>query len=382
MRQLTIYINTLPIHIKSGGIKTFLLELLSAFGEKNNKYFNYIIICSEKNKPLFEDYNQYSNFSLHIVQVDNTNIFKRIYYEQFRLSKFLNKKKDAILLNICNIAVLNCTIPQVTIIQAQYSIADLRKKLPAEYVSISPLHKLYYDSFLKRSIRISHKTIAVSDYMVQFLQEYKNKISVIHEGVNSEKFEVNKDSIAFSQYKPYILSLSTMFPHKNMNRVIEAFSKLKKESQLEYKLIIAGKDPDSKQLAFLKDIAKQNNVEKYVFFLGWVSADDITVLYQNASLFIFLSSVEFFGLPVLEAMASGIPVIAADAMSLPEVVKDAGVLVDPHNTEMIKAEIEKILTYDSWRQTLIAKGKTNVKTFTWQITAQKFEDVFLEIGRT
>ena len=194
MGELNIYINTLPVHVKSGGIKTFLLELLLAFAEEKNAQFSYIIICSEKNKVLFEEYKKYNNFSTYVVGIDNINIFKRIYFEQFKLAKILNNKKSCVLLNICNIAVFNCRIPQVTIIQAQYSIADLRKTLPAEYVSVSFLHKLYYDLLLKRSIKISRKTIAVSYYMVKFLEKFSHKIIVIHEGVNPERFKANINS--------------------------------------------------------------------------------------------------------------------------------------------------------------------------------------------
>lgn len=381
MKKITVYINTLPIHVKSGGIRTFLLELLLAFLEENNGQFEYVAICSKNNKMLFNHFEKFESFSIQIANVNNQNIFKRIFFEQTKLAGLLAKKENSILLNICNIAVFNCKIPQITIIQAQYSIAELRRSLPKQYVSVSLLHKLYYDLLLKRSVKVSNKTIAISNYMVQFLTEYSNKIVVIHEGVNTSTFNKPYSSNRFKGYKPYILSLSTLFPHKNMDKLIEAFSKFRHSGANDYKLIIAGKDPDNKQLEYLKTITKQYNVEADVILTGWVSSEEVAELYNNASVFVFLSSVEFFGLPVLEAMASGVPVIAADAMSLPEVVNEAGVLVDPYNIEEVKREIQKIATSEEWRNNLINKGRLNIENFKWSTTAKKFEHVFIEVNQ-
>jgi glycosyltransferase involved in cell wall biosynthesis len=117
-----------------------------------------------------------------------------------------------------------------------------------------------------------------------------------------------------------------------------------------------------------------------VIFLGWVAEDEIPALYRNADLFVYISSVEFFGLPVLEAMASGIPVIAANKMSLPEVVNDSGVLVEPDNVEEIAARMQELLTSPSLRNNMVEKGKNNVKLFRWDITAMRFENLFLDIA--
>jgi glycosyltransferase involved in cell wall biosynthesis len=379
MKVVTIYINTLPISLKSGGIKTFLLQLLLSFAERKNPLFQYCLICTKHNSELFKDFKRHENFNELIVQVDNLSPVKRIYFEQFKLSKVLNQQRKAILLNICNIAVIKCILPQVTIIQAQLSISTLRKLLPKKYISIGLLHKIYYDLLLEKSIKISAKTVAVSDYMVQFIRTDKEKITVIHEGVNFLQFNHKKNDQPVP-YTNYILSLSSLFPHKNMNRLIEAYSLFKKQSGLSHKLIIAGKDPDNKQLKILQAIAIEQKVEDDVIFLGWVTSDKIPALYGNAALFVYLSSVEFFGLPVLEAMASNVPVIAANKMSLPEVVNDAGVLVDPDNIQDVARKMQELLTSENMRKNLIEKGKNNIKQFRWDIAARKFENLFSDIA--
>ncbi|MGI8951198.1 MAG: glycosyltransferase family 4 protein [Chitinophagaceae bacterium] len=377
-----IYINTLPVHSKSGGIKTFLLELLYSFAEQKNNAFEYYLICSAINSDLFKKLDEYDNFKKIIIKVDNINPIKRIYYEQFYLNKIFKNEKHAILLNICNVALMKCNIPQVTIVQAQLSIASLRKMLPKKYITISTLHKIYYDLLLKKSIDISAKTVAVSNYMQQFLAEHNDKISVIHEGVNLSQFQnnhnTNHDPLAISE--PYILSVSTLFPHKNMDMLIRAYSIFKKKSGLNYKLVIAGKDPDGNQLNKLKKIAKEEQLEDDIIFLGWVAVESIPALYKKASLFMYLSSVEFFGLPVLEAMAANVPVIAANKMSIPEVVNDAGILAEPENVEDIASKMQQVLSSKSLRNELIEKGKANVNSFAWEKTARNFEDLFSQIA--
>ena len=92
--------------------------------------------------------------------------------------------------------------------------------------------------------------------------------------------------------------------------------------------------------------------------------------------FLFLSSVETFGLPVLEAMVSGVPVIASDKMSIPEVVNDAGILVNPDDAKEIADKMEYVLSSQEIKNKMIAKGKENVLLFNWDTTAEKFEKIF------
>jgi len=380
MKQINkIFVNTLPTTNTSGGMLTFLLELLHAFGKINNPKLNYCLICSEKNESLFRSFENYNNFSRIVVKVDNRNAIKRILYEQFMLPKILNAEKNAALLNICNVANFRCKIPQMTIIQVQLGIAKLRRSLPKKFVFISPLHKIYYDLFLERSLKRSTRTIAISNFMVKFLEEYKDKITVIHEGVNLDNFKTTAGSVDLNA-PSYILSLSTLFPHKNMDRVIEAFNLFIKRTKANFNLMIVGKDPDGKQIPQLKELAKSLGIENRVIFKGRVPAEDIPALYANASLFLYLSSMEFFGLPVLEAMASDTPVIAANKMSIPEVVNDAGILVDPDDIESVSEYMEDILKNAERRNKQIELGRENIRNFTWQATAEKFEDLFLNLN--
>jgi len=378
--MIDIFINTLPINKNSGGIKTFLLELLQALAERKNDVFQYHLICSEYNQDLFDYLNEYRNFVKIVVSVDNRSVFKRIYFEQFKLNKYLKRKNNCLLLNICNVAVVKCSIPQVTIIQAPLSIPALRKSLPKTYSKISLSHKFYYDALVIPSIKISKQTIAVSHFMQNYLGKLKSHVSVIHEGVNFKKFEDASDKISYLPDK-YILCVGTLFPYKNVDKAIIAFSIFNKKNT-EYKLVIAGKDPDGKQLDFLKGIAANHGIKEQVIFTGMIDYNSIPALYKGAALLLFLSSVETFGLPVLEAMISGVPVIASNKMSIPEVVGDGGILVEPTDAEAIAKKMDEVLNSDNLKNHLINAGKKNAQLFDWNTTAQKFEDVFVNVAKT
>lgn len=376
-----IFINTLPVHNATGGMKTFLLELLNAFADSKNTNIEYCLICSKSNSNVFDEVVKNEKIKRIIIPVNSLNIVVRVFFEQLKMNQLFKKEKNAILLNICNVAVMKCSIPQVTILQAPLSLSSLRKTLPSKYILISTLHKIYYDLFVMRSVNISAKTIAVSEFMRQFLKKYDNKIEVIHEGVNFKQFQQISDNLSGSKTDSYILSVSTLFPYKNMDKLIIAYSILKKRG-CNQKLYIAGRDPDGKQLDILKKLTKDLELVDDVNFVGLVPYNKVPDLYKNAELFMFLSSVETFGLPVLEAMVSGVPVIASNAMSVPEVVNEAGILVDPNDVQEIAKKMEEVLSNPALKKSLIEKGKENIKLFNWKTTAVKFEKIFEQVAKT
>jgi len=131
----------------------------------------------------------------------------------------------------------------------------------------------------------------------------------------------------------FLLYVGNIKPHKNLVRLIEAFSELRTGDLEDLKLLIIG-DEISK-LPALRHAVHRHKLHKHVRFLGYVPDDQLAVLYRLAAVFVFPSLYEGFGLPPLEAMASGTPVVVSNVSSLPEVVGDAAVLVDPHDIDSI-----------------------------------------------
>jgi glycosyltransferase involved in cell wall biosynthesis len=121
-------------------------------------------------------------------------------------------------------------------------------------------------------------------------------------------------------------------------------------------------------------------MRQHVRFLGFVSTDMLAALYRLARVFVFPSLYEGFGLPPLEAMASGTPVITSNTSSLPEVVGDAGVLIDPLDEEALADAICRVLTDESLRRELIARGFERVRQFPWERSVKRTHEIYREVA--
>ena len=152
----------------------------------------------------------------------------------------------------------------------------------------------------------------------------------------------------------FILYVGNIKPHKNLERLIEAFHYVRSQGRSELELLIIG-DEISK-LQSLRRAVHKYDLHRYVRFHGYVPDETLAVLYRLASVFVFPSLYEGFGLPPLEAMASGTPVVTSNVSSLPEVVGDAAVLVDPYSADAIAEGILKVLHSAHLRAELRQRG--------------------------
>jgi glycosyltransferase involved in cell wall biosynthesis len=178
---------------------------------------------------------------------------------------------------------------------------------------------------------------------------------------------------------PYILYVGNIRPHKNLERLIEAFDQVRSQGRSELELLIIG-DEISK-LQSLRRAVHKHNLHRYVRFHGYVPADTLSVLYRLASVFVFPSLYEGFGLPPLEAMASGTPVVTSNVSSLPEVVGDAAVLVDPYSAGAIAAGILKVMHSAHLRAELRQKGFARVQEYSWMRSVERVRHVYGEVAR-
>lgn len=182
---------------------------------------------------------------------------------------------------------------------------------------------------------------------------------------------------------PFLLYAGRISPHKNLVRIIEAFSALKAELEKEarfpeLKLIIIGdelsKHPD------LRRTVIRGGVQNDVRFMGFVPIEMLRVFYDAAKIFVFPSLYEGFGLPPLEAMAHGTPVITSNTSSLPEVVGNAAVLVNPENVFEIMRALHRVLLDQGIRERLKERGYQQAKKFSWEASARQILEVYEEVS--
>jgi glycosyltransferase involved in cell wall biosynthesis len=176
----------------------------------------------------------------------------------------------------------------------------------------------------------------------------------------------------------FVLYAGNIKPHKNLVRLIEAFDGLRRDGFDDLKLLIIG-DEISKWPA-LRHAVHARKLHKHVRFLGFLSDDTLAALYRMAAVFVFPSLYEGFGLPPLEAMASGTPVVTSNVSSLPEVVGDAAVLVDPTDAMDIKEGIKRVLTDPELREQLRARGLVRAQQFSWETSVRRTREIYQDVA--
>jgi len=215
-----------------------------------------------------------------------------------------------------------------------------------------------------------------------------NKIKIIYEGVD-ENYSypisheiVNQTKEKFKITGKFIYYIGSLEPRKNIISIIRALYYLKDEVKSEQfdkiKLVISGAKSWLSDAIF--DEVKKLKLTQWVIFTGSVSEDEKIALLQSASIFVFPSLYEGFGLPVLEAMAAGCPVITSNVSSLPEVVDGAAILINPDNQSEINLALEKLITNQNFRHNLITKGRLQAKKFSWMKAANYTLRVFTNGG--
>jgi glycosyltransferase involved in cell wall biosynthesis len=205
------------------------------------------------------------------------------------------------------------------------------------------------------------------------------KVSVLYSGVSSSfqpVTDTKKLKAVRSRYglgaAPFLISVSTIQPRKNFQMLIRAFKPI--AAQWPHNLVIAG----GKGWLYdevLAEVGRQG-LDGRVLFTGFVDDADLPALYSEASLFLFASLYEGFGLTPLEAMACGVPVVVSNASCLPEVVGDAAVQLSPHDEAGWTAVIDQLLNDANARTGMVAQGFLQARRFTWQKAAHRLLQIY------
>lgn len=259
--------------------------------------------------------------------------------------------------------------------------------------AVYPFKKLLYNFVIRRAIKNAEKIITVSNFTKKDILENFNvpeeKIAVIYEGAQLEELGIRNQESGIRE--PYILYVGNAYPHKNLERLVGAFVKLNQESRLrqyydgqvgirnyDYRLVLVGEID-----YFYDKLRKFVRNSKFIIpdsiiFTDFVSDSELNNLYKNASLYIFPSLYEGFGLPPLEAMARGVPVVSSNQTALPEILGDAALYFDPYSVEDIVEKIKMALENAPLREEFIKKGFERIKKYNWEKMAKETLEIYWE----
>ncbi|MBM3939219.1 MAG: glycosyltransferase family 4 protein, partial [Sphingomonadales bacterium] len=247
-------------------------------------------------------------------------------------------------------------VPQVVMVH------DLR---PLSHPERS-LQSLYFRSWVPSLLRQSRHILTNSSFTASEILRIK--------GIDKESISITPLGFDASQFyplkyyqrrhpRPYFLHIGQAYPHKNLRRVIEAFSQISEQIQ-GIDLILAGK-PYRHESACLRRLVDEKNLSNRILFLSYVNQDSLPDLYRGAVGLIYPSLWEGFGLPIIESMACGVPVITSYGSATEEVAGQSALLVDPLSIDQIRNAILELVSNRSLRTALISRGLERSTHYSW-----------------
>jgi glycosyltransferase involved in cell wall biosynthesis len=362
-RSLRIGINALYLIPGGvGGTEIYLRSLLDALAciDGRNEYFIFVNI---------ETAREGISFASPRFQVVRCNVAARvrpfrIAWEQAVLPWLLRKHRIDAVLNPGFTAPVLSGRPLVTVFH------DLQHKRHPAFFRWFDLP--FWNLLLWLAIRRSRSLIAVSEATALDLELYYPgaglKSAVIRHGVDPEFFEIgNRRRVAEEPGDKYILVVSTLHPHKNLRRLLEAFAEFRK-SHPEFRLVSAGMRGFAAEQ--LESRRNELGLEDSVRFTGWIPRSELYELFEKATAYMAPSEFEGFGMPVIEALAAGIPTACSEIPPFDEVVGSVAARFDPASVQAIAAAMEFITGDADFRCRAATAGPEQAHRFDWKETAR------------
>jgi glycosyltransferase involved in cell wall biosynthesis len=342
-----------------GGTEIYLRNLLTALSEIDqlNEYIVFTNI--ETGADLVP---QVLNFTLAQQRLKASFRPARLLWEQTELASETLRHRLDVLLNPGFTAPFVASCPSVTVFH------DLQHKRHPEHFRWFDLP--FWRFFLWGSAHRSKRLIADSEATRRDVLHYyrvpAEKIIVAPLGVG-ERFHAISEERRARAARPRILCVSTLHPHKNLDRLVRAFAVFQKRWP-DFTLVIAGLRGFYAQ-ALEHTIAEQDLGER-VRLTGWIPQEELYELYRDAFAFIYPSTFEGFGLPVLEALAAGIPTACSNIAPLQEIAGDSALMFDPASQDELVRAMERLVSDDALRSRLRDAGPARAMHFSWRRTAQ------------
>jgi glycosyltransferase involved in cell wall biosynthesis len=353
----------------SGGTGRYSWNLIKSLAEIDNRN-SYVLFHSRthsKNLAVIEELNLGSNFSLRQLPFSRplaSSVWSRARF--WPLGFFLGQ------LDLVHAPTF--AIPAKGSAKLVVTVHDLAfLKFPEFYTARSL-------KFHQRSARIAASEadllIAVSNStkedIISLLSVDEKRVKVIYEGVEIDKSLLDKKQqvlLGLGVQKPYILFVGTLEPRKNLVRLLQAFAALKRMTDLEHRLVIVGPKGWLYEEVFRE--LEDKDLKESVLLTDLVSDAELSVIMNQADLFVYPSLYEGFGLPPLEAMACGTPVLTSNLSSLPEVTGDAAILINPYDIDQMASAMINILEDEELKGRLAKKGMQRAAMFSWEKMARE-----------
>ena len=342
-----------------GGTEIYLRELLAALAriDSANEYF--VFTNLETGADLVP---RQANFQWKPQAVAARFRPARILWEQIVLPLEASRYRLDVLFNPGFTAPLAARCPSVTMFH------DLQHQRHPEHFRWFdlPFWRLFLWASAHRSRGLLANSEATRADVTRFYGLAPERVTTTLLGVESAFFDLKRAVL-----EPFVLCVSTLHPHKNLDRLVRAYASRKRD----FRLVLAGMQGFYTRP--IEALVSELDLEDEVQFTGWIPRAELYGLYQRALAFVYPSTFEGFGMPVLEAMAAGVPVACSGIPPLREVAGDAALFFDPLDVDAMGAALERITTDDALRRSLAQAGPERARPFTWERTATQTLAVLL-----
>lgn len=342
-----------------------------------------------------DDYNVYFNYiypSKNLLENRNQKTKSKFTINLLSKNRFLKKYKRK-LINAINIfdhkiydiywqpnIIPNPHIKAKNIVSTVHDLSFLHypKSHPKERID-------YFKKNFVKQVSKSSYIITGSNYtkeeIVKYLHFSPNKVRVISHGIDHNLYKkypnniLNKTKQKFNLPDNFLLFVGSIEPRKNLLTLLKAFNSLQEEIKQKYPLFLVGASGWKNE-----DILQEINQSPHINYIGYIKDEELPHIYNLATVFIYPSLYEGFGIPPLEAMACATPTIVSNTTAMPEICQDATLYINPADTSDIKDKILLLLRNENLQRELIEKGLQRVKKFTWEKSAQKHIELFDYLG--
>jgi glycosyltransferase involved in cell wall biosynthesis len=336
-----------------GGTEIYLRELLAALAriDTANEYF--VFTNRETGADLVPGQ---ANFHFRPQRVRASFRPARILWEQIALPLEASQCRLDVMFNPGFTAPVLAACPLVTVFH------DMQHKRHPEHFRWFdlPFWRLLLWASAHRSQRLIAESESTRADLLHYYRLPPERIDVIPLGVETRFFE-----LARTHLEPYLLCVSTLHPHKNLDRLIRAYARRKRD----FRLTLAGMRGFHTRP--LERLIAEMGIADSIQLTGWIPREELYRLYERAHAFIYPSTFEGFGMPVLEAMAAGIPTACSDIPVLREVAGDATLFFDPLDESAIGDALDRVTTDSAMRGRLAEAGPARARGFTWEKTARR-----------
>ena len=376
---------------KSIGIYNITKSVVTRLARQLSREHELVVIGNENNREDFD----VDGVEFHSVELDINSTKAILLWETVRVNSYIKKLKLDEVVFPRGFTSLFCPVKDVIIVHdlipfyyAKHSGKMLSIVKRDEVIIVHDLIPFYYAKHfpgvlnrvqnayvmlrMKSSIKTADKVITISEYskqdILKIVPKAEKKTYVILHGYEAHNMETEELS---NVPEKYFYGITSRLPHKNAAGLIKAYAKYYEMTDKPYDLEVAGL-PDLSMFENNPEITLTDEVKKHIHCNKFMDDRRFYSLFAHSKGLVFLSLIEGFGLPPLEAMELGVPVISSNATSLPEVVRDAGIMADPENTDEIAAQMKQLTEQPELAKELISKGYANLKNFNWEERVEQY----------